>query len=100
MAPPTLFIGVEAISSKWPLPSGLLPPSPPGLVLLVNRYDTSPPYNLVSLNVLVLGRDCELILNDNDSHSAHVALEHVSQLEYSPYTAKVLLSMNLRNQEH
>ena len=48
------------------------------------------------LDVLVLNRDCELVLDDADLHSAHVALRHVNELQSSSHAVKVLLPMTLR----
>ena len=78
LVPPQSFIRFEP--RRWPLPNGgNTPPPPPGLVPLVNRYVSSSPDDLAEfLGVLVLKSDCELVLDDADLHSAHVALRHVN----------------------
>ena len=95
--PPTTFIRVAAVANQWPLPDGGYPPPPPGLVPAGLRYDSSSIPDLENwLSVLVLDRDCELVLSDNDLDHAHVALRHVSELEVSPFSVKVLLPMTIR----
>ena len=97
MVPPTSYFRVESVTSKWPLPGGPHPPPPPGLVPQVTRYDTSSLDDLETwLAAVVLDKDCELVLNDENLHDAHVALRHVSELEHSPFSVRVLLPMTLR----
>ena len=84
------------MAQQWPLPDGGYPP-PPGLNSTYSRYDSSSLSDLEHwLSVLVLDRNCELVLHDSDLDHAHVALRHVSELEVSPYSVNVLLPMTIR----